>query len=103
MQNYTNKFNRMINRKIENILFTLLQKYPAINITGSRQSGKTTLVKNLTGNYNYFSLENPDTRLFAENDPRGFLCSAGEKFILDEVRTSFYRNQIIGNLICRPS
>ena len=64
----------------------LLQKYPAVNITGPRQSGKTTLVKSITGNYNYFSLENPDTRLFAESDPRGFLRSAGEKFILDEVQ-----------------
>jgi len=76
----------MINRNIEAHLFSLLQKYPAINIVGPRQSGKTTLVKNLNGDYNYFSLENPDTRLFAENDPRGFLYSAGEKFILDEVQ-----------------
>jgi len=76
----------MINRTIEKILFMLLQKYPAINITGPRQSGKTTLVKNLKENYNYFSLENPDIRLFATSDPHGFLRSAGEKFILDEVQ-----------------
>ena len=76
----------MIKRNIESILNALLKKYPAVNITGPRQSGKTTLVKNLTGNYNYFSLENPDIRLFAETDPRGFLRSAGEKFILDEVQ-----------------
>jgi len=76
----------MISRNIEKILFALLQKYPAVNITGPRQSGKTTLVKSLNENYNYFSLENPDIRLFAESDPRGFLSSAGEKFILDEVQ-----------------
>jgi hypothetical protein len=76
----------MVYRNIENILFALLQKYPAVNITGPRQSGKTTLVKSINENYNYFSLENPDTRLFAESDPRGFLHSAGEKFILDEVQ-----------------
>jgi predicted AAA+ superfamily ATPase len=75
----------MISRKIETIFLTLLQKFPAINITGPRQSGKTTLAKQLQG-YNYFSLENPDTRLFAETDPRGFLRSAGEKYILDEVQ-----------------
>ncbi|MBX3163563.1 MAG: ATP-binding protein [Bacteroidetes bacterium] len=76
----------MINRAIETILHPLLQKFPAINITGPRQSGKTTLAKNMGGGYNYFSLENPDTRLFAQTDPRGFLRSAGEKFILDEVQ-----------------
>ena len=76
----------MINRNIEGIILTLLQKYPAINITGPRQSGKTTLAKNLCAGYNYFSLENPDTRLFAETDPRSFLRYAGEKIILDKVQ-----------------
>jgi predicted AAA+ superfamily ATPase len=76
----------MINREIEKKISELLQKFPAINITGPRQSGKTTLVKKISENYNYFSLENPDTRLFADSDPRGFLASAGEKFILDEVQ-----------------
>ena len=86
VQNYTFCFNYMIYRNIEQVLLSLLQKYPAINITGPRQSGKTTLVKNLNRDYNYSSLENPDTRLFAESDPRGFLRSTGEKFILDEVQ-----------------
>jgi predicted AAA+ superfamily ATPase len=43
-------------------------------------------VKNLGGDYNYISLENLDNRTFAEEDPRGFFKSAGEKFILDEVQ-----------------
>jgi predicted AAA+ superfamily ATPase len=76
----------MINRNIEQVLLSLLKKFPAINITGPRQSGKTTLVKKLNMEYNYFSLENPDTRLFAENDPKGFLRSVGDKFILDEIQ-----------------
>jgi len=76
----------MIYRQIEQKLIELLEKYPAINITGPRQSGKTTLVKSIAGNYNYFSLENIDTRTFAEADPRGFLNSAGKRFILDEVQ-----------------
>ncbi|GHT58507.1 ATPase [Bacteroidia bacterium] len=75
----------MIIREIEKVFFELLQKFPAVSVTGPRQSGKTTLVKNI-GGYNYFSLENIDTRTFAESDPRGFLHSAGEKFILDEVQ-----------------
>jgi predicted AAA+ superfamily ATPase len=65
-----------------------MQKYPAINITGPRQSGKTTLVRELLKEHRYFSLENPDIRLFADEDPRGFLRSAGERFILDEVQNT---------------
>ena len=63
----------MIYRDIERVLHLLLQKYPAINITGPRQSGKTTLAKAMNGDYSYFSLENPDTRLFAVR------CSLVEK------------------------
>ena len=81
-------YSMMIYREIEKALKSLMQKYPAINITGPRQSGKTTLVKQLLNEHRYFSLENPDIRLFAENDPRGFLHSAGERFILDEVQNT---------------
>lgn len=76
----------MIYRQIEKVLLKLLDKFPAVSVTGPRQSGKTTLVKNLGLDYNYISLENIDTRTFATEDPRGFLNAAGEKFILDEVQ-----------------
>ncbi|MDR0932915.1 MAG: ATP-binding protein [Victivallales bacterium] len=75
----------MIQRDMAKVLLMLLNKFPAVHVTGPRQSGKTTLAKTLDG-YRYFSLENPDIRVFAETDPRGFLRSAGEKFILDEVQ-----------------
>ncbi|MDR0829986.1 MAG: ATP-binding protein [Prevotellaceae bacterium] len=76
----------MIHREIESTLFSLLQKYPAVYITGARQSGKTTLVKSLGGDYRYFSFEDFKIRTFAEEDPRGFLDSVGKCFILDEVQ-----------------
>ena len=55
-------------------------------VTGPRQSGKTTLVKSVFSNKPYVSLENPDTRNFAEDDPRGFLSSYPGGAILDEVQ-----------------
>jgi len=63
-----------------------LRTFPALTITGPRQSGKTTLSRLLQPAANYFSLEDPDTRVFATEDPRGFLAGLGDGAILDEVQ-----------------
>ena len=64
----------------------LAQQFPIIAITGPRQSGKTTLLKILFSEYIYVSLENPDNRAFAAEDPNGFLRLYKGKVILDEVQ-----------------
>ncbi|MBX3240350.1 MAG: ATP-binding protein [Chitinophagaceae bacterium] len=61
-------------------------KFPVLAVTGPRQSGKTTLLKHLFPEYQYISLENPDNRSFATDDPGGFLATYPEKVILDEVQ-----------------
>ncbi len=61
--------------------------FPVLSVTGPRQSGKTTLLRNLFPRLGYVSLEQPDERRFAIEDPRGFLrhhSAAG--VILDEVQ-----------------
>ncbi|MCZ4222850.1 ATP-binding protein [Pedobacter sp. SJ11] len=58
----------------------------AVAVIGPRQSGKTTLTKNVFPNKPYVSLENPDTRLFANDDPRGFLSQFPNGAILDEAQ-----------------
>jgi predicted AAA+ superfamily ATPase len=50
----------MIDRQLFEKADTMLGKYPIITITGPRQSGKTTFVKQLRPNYQYVSLEEPD-------------------------------------------
>jgi uncharacterized protein len=62
------------------------RKYPVISITGPRQSGKTTLAKYLFPDYEYVSLERPDWRRQAEEDPNRFLRSYRDGVILDEVQ-----------------
>lgn len=44
-----------------------------------RQSGKSTLLRHTFPNYKYVSLEDPDLRLFATDDPRGFLSTYSDK------------------------
>ena len=63
----------IIPRQITAAITSLLSKYPILAVTGPRQSGKTTLLKEAFPTYRYVSLENPDNRAYATDDPVGFL------------------------------
>ncbi|MDD3978351.1 MAG: AAA family ATPase, partial [Methanomicrobium sp.] len=63
----------MIKREAEEKLKQLAEGFPAVSVTGPRQSGKTTLVKAAFPNKPYVLLEDPDTRAYALEDPRSFL------------------------------
>jgi len=76
----------MIKRQISNKLLQLSKKFRVVTITGPRQSGKTTLAKAVFSEYDYVSLENLDTRLLAQEDPRGFLQSHPGLCIIDEIQ-----------------
>jgi len=76
----------MIKREAENTILKLLKGFPIVTITGPRQSGKTTLARAIFADRPYFSLEDPDTRQLAHDDPRGFLSRMPEGAILDEVQ-----------------
>ncbi|GAB4040341.1 ATP-binding protein [Spirosoma gilvum] len=76
----------MVNRIAEAKLQKLANTFKVVALTGPRQSGKTTLAKKLFQNKPYISLENPDARQFALQDPRGFLNSYPQGAILDEVQ-----------------
>ena len=58
---------------------------PVVTLTGPRQSGKTTLVRAVFPGHHYLSLEAPDVRTRAVEDPRGFLAR-GDRLILDEIQ-----------------
>lgn len=76
----------MIGRTLKSKLTEMSTKYPIVTLTGPRQSGKSTLLKNSFPDYKYVSLEDPDMRLFATDDPRGFLTTYPDKTIIDEVQ-----------------
>ena len=76
----------MIEREIAGHLASLFQQYPIVTVTGPRQSGKTTLCRQVFPELTHVNLEQPDRREFAETDPRGFLAQLGTGAIIDEVQ-----------------
>jgi len=76
----------MILRDAEKTIHRLLRGFPVVTITGPRQSGKTTLARAVFAEKPYVSLEEPDTRLFAREDPRSFLERFPHGAVLDEVQ-----------------
>lgn len=76
----------MIPRDAESTLRTLLKGFPIVTLTGPRQSGKTTLARVVFADKPYRSLEDPDVRQLAQDDPRGFLGQFPDGGVLDEVQ-----------------
>ncbi len=75
-----------ITRTLEPLLLRAAREFPAVVLTGPRQSGKTTLLKHVLGDVRYVSLEPPDVRGLAAADPRGFVAYYEPPVIFDEVQ-----------------
>jgi predicted AAA+ superfamily ATPase len=76
------RYNRDISQKIHHVC----QFFPALVLTGGRQTGKTTLLKALFPHYSYASLDLPADAQLAEEDPDTFLAKYPPPVIIDEVQ-----------------
>ena len=79
---------KIIPRQLRFLLAESIGDSPVTLIHGPRQSGKTTLAKNMGDSlgYSYFTLDDADTRVVAQNDPMGFISDCPDQAILDEIQ-----------------
>ena len=75
-----------ISRVLGDRICRLARSFPVVAVTGPRQSGKTTLVRELFANKPYLSMEDPDIRMLALEDPRGLLARYPEGAVIDEAQ-----------------
>ncbi|MCY4342908.1 MAG: ATP-binding protein [Gammaproteobacteria bacterium] len=76
-----------LKRSMEPVVKQAATEFPAVVLTGPRQSGKTTLLLHVFGQHcRYVSLEPPDICAAASEDPRGFLDLYPPPTILDEIQ-----------------
>jgi len=75
-----------IQRRLEAVALSMAKIFPVVTIVGPRQSGKTTLVRKIFPDFAYVNLEQPDIRLFAEQDPRAFFKRFVPPVIIDEIQ-----------------
>ena len=81
---------KYISRHMENHILELSKSYSAILLTGPRQAGKTTMLRELTEKENigrrYVTLDDLSERDLAKNDPVLFLQLHQPPVLIDEVQ-----------------
>ncbi len=79
----------LLPRTLSGLLETAVKGFPAVLVTGPRQSGKTTLLRTrFEATHAYVSLEAPHIRERALADPVGFLADHPAPVILDEIQNA---------------
>ena len=76
----------MIYRNFELQIRNALKYFPCVTLTGARQTGKTTLLRNLLPNYNYVTLDLPSVAGMADERPEIFFEKYRMPLIIDEVQ-----------------
>lgn len=80
--------SKFIDRSVSKHTYDMCKWYPVVSVTGPRQSGKSTLLKQLFPDYDYVNLEDVQLRERANNDPVGFIRSRPPRLIIDEAQNA---------------
>lgn len=75
-----------IKRTIANLLINTMESFPAVLVTGTRQVGKSSLLRMIGNQYEYVTFDNPLMLQQAKQDPALFLMNHKSPMILDEIQ-----------------
>ncbi len=75
-----------IHRTLEAVLLKAVKQFPSLVLTGPRQTGKSTLLKQLFPEYNYITLDDINVRSIAKQDPALFVSTLKLPVIIDEIQ-----------------
>lgn len=78
--------NLFINRELKDEIISQSHYFPVITVTGPRQSGKTTLCKQLFPDYHYVNLEDIAKTEIIKQNPKAFLKNYAQGLIVDEAQ-----------------
>ncbi len=73
-------------RQLEDVLKSTAQSFASITLYGPRQTGKSTMVRNLFPDMEYVTLDNSRELTLAQNDPMLFLEAHAVPLIIDEIQ-----------------
>ena len=75
-----------IERELEENLISLADTFPAVVLTGPKQTGKTSLLERTFSAYHYVSLDYPQIAESAETRPEEFLVKYPPPLLIDEIQ-----------------
>lgn len=76
---------KYVHRKLESKLNTYLNLFPVVGLSGPRQSGKSSMLKNLLGDkYKYITFDDYRMKELFLDDPEKFMRINNSKVIFDE-------------------
>lgn len=77
---------KYLKRAIEPHILKAARQFPAVAVTGPRQTGKSTLLKKLFPKHTFVTFDDPLLRLSAKSDPGLFVENLSLPVILDEIQ-----------------
>jgi predicted AAA+ superfamily ATPase len=77
-----------IKRLLTPFIQKLVKQFPAVLLSGARQTGKSTLLTKIFPDYTYVTLDDLQARDLAQEDPKAFLDFYKTPVIIDEIQNA---------------